>query len=183
MLRRTWQLVAALLFVCVSSGDAHGPTTTLVVLVRHAEKVTDGAVDPGLTSAGTYRAGVLAQVLADAGIERIVTTQLRRTRDTARPLAGRNDIVPEVIAVTRDLDRHIQQVADTIRAMPGKAVLVVGHSNTITRIVQALGGPAIANLEEWQYSILFTLVISGSQPTRLIRSHFGSVAAGPRTKS
>ena len=57
-----------------------------VFLVRHTERESEGE-DPPLVAAGEARAQALAETLRDAGITRIITTQWRRTRDTAQPLA------------------------------------------------------------------------------------------------
>jgi len=54
-----------------------------VLLVRHAEKAAEPADDPPLTAAGAERAQALATALQDAGVTAIITTQLRRTRETA----------------------------------------------------------------------------------------------------
>src|SRR4051812_18913247 len=62
--------------------------SSIVLLVRHAEKAAEGE-DPPLTPAGQQRAVALAGVAADAGVDVIYTTQLRRTRETAQPLADR----------------------------------------------------------------------------------------------
>ena len=68
-----------------------------IVLVRHADPAA-GGVDPGLSPAGVHRAGVLAKILAEAGITAIFTSELRRTKETAKPLAHQLGIAPVVIA-------------------------------------------------------------------------------------
>src|ERR1700682_5430372 len=60
----------------------------VLVLVRHADKAAQPANDPPLTSAGMKRAQDLAAALRSAGVTFIITTQLRRTRETAQPLAN-----------------------------------------------------------------------------------------------
>src|SRR4029077_6321979 len=68
-----------------------------IVLVRHADPAA-GGVDPTLSPAGVHRAAVLAKMLADAGIVAIFTSDLRRTKETAKPLAQLLGITPVVIA-------------------------------------------------------------------------------------
>ena len=63
-----------------------------IVLVRHAERADAGTpapagADPELSPAGRTRAATLARVLADAKITAIFTTELKRTQQTAEPLA------------------------------------------------------------------------------------------------
>src|SRR3974390_2750714 len=71
----------------------------VLVLVRHADKAAQPADDPLLTAAGTKRAQDLAAALRNAGVSAILTTQLRRTRDTAQPLATALGLVPQVVKV------------------------------------------------------------------------------------
>src|SRR5437868_7185059 len=97
-------LIIILLFVANSlachstppTASSSGPTTILIV--RHAEKASDGD-DPPLTEAGMRRALALVQVAEDAGVKAVYTTQLKRNRDTAQPLAERLGITPTEVAV------------------------------------------------------------------------------------
>lgn len=149
-----------------------GPT--LVVLVRHAEKV-DASADPALSAAGEARAVALAQTLRDARVSAIVTTQFRRTRETAAPLAARLGIAPQVVATGgRD---HAAAVAAAVRRLRG-VVLVVGHSNTIPAIVAALGAPRPPDLCEGNYDTMFVVALptDGSAPS-LVRTRFGMADA------
>ena len=125
---------------------------TLVVAVRHAEKQVDGTDDPALSDAGQARANELARVLADAGVDAIYTTTLRRTRDTAKPLADRLSI-PIVELDPRDTEGLIAR----LRKHPGETVLVVGHSNTVPDIVTKLGAKGTP-LAEHEYDDLFFVV-------------------------
>jgi len=67
------------------------PGAATIFLVRHAEKV-NASEDPRLSRAGKRRARALADLLEDAGIERIYSSDYRRCRDTANPLAARLEI-------------------------------------------------------------------------------------------
>src|ERR1700716_2419012 len=68
-----------------------------LVLVRHAD--TAALPDRPLSAAGLKRAQDLAATLRNAGVTAILTTQLRRTRETAQPLATALGLIPEVIQV------------------------------------------------------------------------------------
>lgn len=143
-----------------------------VFLVRHTERKVDGE-DPPLVAAGAARALALAEALRDAGITRIVTTQWRRTRDTAQPLAQLLRLTPQVIPV---LDgKALENTAETAAALhryPGETVLVVGHI-TVTGVIAALGGPRLPTICDNVYSDLFLFTPAAGE-AGLIHMHYGA---------
>jgi len=72
---------------------------TRVLLVRHARPAAafDSELDPGLDGMGRRQAGALAEDLVARGPLEVVTSPLRRARETAAPLAERWGIVPVVV--------------------------------------------------------------------------------------
>src|SRR5215470_2780019 len=70
-----------------------GTTTTVVVLARHAEKDLSSIQDPPLSPEGEQRAERLAQMFGRGKgvgrIDAIYVSELRRTQQTAAPLAQR----------------------------------------------------------------------------------------------
>jgi broad specificity phosphatase PhoE len=150
---------------------------TVVVLVRHAEKAAAGGQDPELTEAGTARAGALAAALAEAGVDAVVTTQLRRTRLTAQPLMRELGLSPEVVPAGGP--DHPKAVADAVRRHAGKTVLVVGHSNTVPAIVTALGAPPMGELCDHEYSNLFVVVLRPGEAPTLVQSRYGAPDPAP----
>jgi len=151
----------------------------LVLLVRHAEKASDPADDPPLTAAGEERAQALAAALRDAGVTAVITTQLRRTHDTAQPLAAARGITPEVVPVGwEDIADNARAVAAAVRRQAGEAVLVVGHANNIPAVIAALGGPHLPDICASVYANLFVL-IPGAGEARLVRSRFGATDPDP----
>ncbi len=145
----------------------------IVVLVRHAEKANAPAGDVTLSDTGQARAEELAMALAEARVDTIVTTQFRRTRDTAAPLGHALKITPIVVQAGADTASHARAVAAAVRA-GGGSVLVVGHSNTVPAIIAALGGPAMSELCENEYANLFTLALVPGQPARLVHGPYGA---------
>lgn len=103
-----------------------------VFLVRHAEKMP--GPDPVLTPEGEARAEALADLLEDAGIEHIHSSDYQRTRQTAEPLAGRLGL-PIRLYDPRDLPALAAQLREE-----GGRHLVVGHSNTTPPLAEELGG-------------------------------------------
>lgn len=179
MLRTTLIAVAAACAVTPRAAVAQSPTT--VIIVRHAEKGTTPANDPPLTEAGIARAKALAAALAHARVGVVITTQLVRTRETGRPTAEANGVQMQTVATGASVPDHARAVADAVRTHAGQTILVVGHSNTVMRIVEALGGPKLPDLCDSEYSGLFTLVLDGAS-ARLIVGSYGApspaVAAG-----
>jgi broad specificity phosphatase PhoE len=180
-------MLVALLLGSISLAVSPAPATgasgspTLVLLVRHAEKATEPADDPPLTPAGTQRAQDLAAALADAGVTAILTTQLKRSRDTAQPLATALRLTPEVVPVGSEGadDAHVAAVAAAVRRHAGEIVLVVGHSDSIPLIIAALGGPQMPEICETLFANLFVLV-PGATDARLIRTYYGAADAPPQ---
>jgi phosphohistidine phosphatase SixA len=179
-------LLLAVLLGCLATGlgpgEAAAQEPTVVVLVRHAEKVTPDPpdADPALTAAGQARALALAETLADAGVDAILTSQWQRTRLTAAPLAERLGIEPEVFS-TSGAQAQPEAVAEAIRTRhAGQTVLVVGHSNTVPEVIAALGGPAVEAICESQYADLFVLVLDdGGEAPALIRAGYGAPSPPP----
>lgn len=144
----------------------------LVLLVRHAEKAEAPADDVALSAAGQARADALAAALAHANVDAIVTTQFRRTRETAGPLARRLGLEPIVVPAASDTRAHARAVAEVVRGA-GRTVLVVGHSNTVPAIIAALGGPDLDELCESDYDTLFVLALRAGGSASLTQSRYG----------
>ena len=147
-----------------SDGD---PGPVVVYLVRHAEKADDGTDDPPLTLAGQIRVRVLRQLLSDAGLSHVYTTDWKRTRDTARPFA-------EALGADATIydPRQLEFLAATIRDTPGTH-FVAGHSNTTPLLVAALGGDPFDPIDELEYDRLYIVVINPGQPAVTTLLRFG----------
>jgi broad specificity phosphatase PhoE len=175
MKRFSCPLAACLLTTALASPAVALPE--LVVLVRHAERTAEPAADPPLAPAGERRAQALVQALAGLRVDAILTTQFRRTRDTAAPLARQLGLQPRVVEATRGGD-HVQDVAAAVRALRG-TVLVVGHSNTVTAVLAALGGPRLAELCETSFHHVF-LLQPASEPPRWAQFGYGDSSGAPQ---
>jgi hypothetical protein len=119
------------LLVAQSPRQAKQPSA--VIIIRHADKASEPAIDPGLTKAGVKRAQDLATALGDAGVTGIITTQMRRTRETAEPLAIKVGVTPEIVKipaddlghVSRDLNSHLAALQTALHHYARGVVLVV----------------------------------------------------------
>src|SRR3954462_5370189 len=159
MIRRIQALALAALLAAPGAAAAQRPTT--VILVRHAEKAAGNPLDqnPSLTREGEQRARDLVAALRGTRVDAILTTQLKRTRQTAQPLAASLRITPEETHMGHDVDAAAAAVAALIRARhTGQTVVVVGHTTTVPKIIALLGGPTLGAICQNAYSNLFTLV-------------------------
>jgi broad specificity phosphatase PhoE len=135
-----------------------------VVIVRHAEKASTGGRDLELSPAGNARAEKLGRMLKDAGITAIFTSELKRTKQTAAPIAASLGIEPAVVAA-----KDTAELVEKLRAVHGNA-LVVGHGNTIPELATALGVKTPLNISEDDYDQVFVVTL-GESP-QLLRLHF-----------
>jgi phosphohistidine phosphatase SixA len=114
-------------------------------------------------------------VVKDAGVNAVITTQFARTRLTAQPAARAVGEEPMANAARGTIASHVQVVADSIRTrFAGKTVLVVGHSNTISAIVGALGAPRPPDPCDAEYDALFVVVLGDGGSARFLRSRYGA---------
>lgn len=167
-------LFSAGLFGCSAQSAGTDPLAVArqVYLVRHTERELAGE-DPPLTPQGEVRAQALAAALRDAGITAIITTQWRRTRDTAKPLAAILRVVPEVVPVYEGKAlENSQTVAAALRLHKDETVLVVGHI-TVTGVIAALGGPRLPTICDNIFSDLFQFTPAAGEQG-LVHLHYGA---------
>lgn len=129
-------VISFLLFSgCISSRKAAqeqfgDEEVTTFYLVRHAEK--DYGDDPVLTKQGKERANRLMEILKNVDLAAVYSTDTKRTQSTARPTAEDHNL--NIVSYRPSL---LRELSEKLRSLyRGKAVLIVGHSNTT---------PAIAN--------------------------------------
>lgn len=163
----------------VASPAATRAAATTVIVVRHAEKAVVEGDDPPLSAAGEARAAALCGALRGAGVQAVVVTQLQRTRLTAAPLIAALGLEPEVVPVARDVAAHARAVAERVLAHRGQTVLVVGHSNTVPAIVEALGGGAVGAIDDSVYDDLFVVVRPAEGAAHVVHARYGSATGAP----
>lgn len=157
-----------------------GAEPSLVVLVRHAEKSAEPADDPALSPAGQQRAAALVQAMEHADVTAIITTQLRRTRETAQPLAQQLGIKPIVVMAHRgESAAHVAAVVAAVRQQTG-TVLVIGHSNTVSAIAEALGSPRLPDFCETSFGLALVLQPKARDATSLLRLRYGEADIAPQ---
>ena len=154
-------LSAALLLAMAASAAAQ----PAVFVVRHAERADTAAggsammaSDPELSAAGRARAESLAAMLKDAGITTIVTTKYKRTKQTADPLARALGLTPMEVD-----PNDLVGLLGRLKKVAGN-VLIVGHSNTVPRTIEALGIDTPPAIAETEFDNLF-IVTRGEKPS------------------
>lgn len=117
-----------------------------VYLVRHAEKSEGWPQDRDLDAfwplspAGQVRAEFLASRLENAGIAAVYTSRTTRTLSTGLPLANRTRVSIAADDGSILPEKMNAFLAEVRGKHPGdKAVLIVGHSNTIPLLLLRLG--------------------------------------------
>jgi broad specificity phosphatase PhoE len=148
--------------------------TTTIIFVRHAEQTSHDEADPPLSEAGQKRVAELTRQLEFAdvvqGIDAIYSTDLKRSIETAQPLAARLDL-PINIYDGSDTETVLEEI---LKAHKGKVILVVGHSNTVPELIANLGAsknvPAIARDE---FDNIYVISIPWFGKTKTIRLRYG----------
>src|SRR5258708_38586027 len=166
--------VAALSFA-VFAAWVWGPAgSTSVIVVRHAEKdLSVSVTDPPLSPAGEARAALLARMFGDANalghLDAIYVSQALRSRLTAAPLAARLGIS----ATVAPADDPPSLVRRALREHAGGRVLIVGHSDTVPRIVAALSGnPKIPEIGDQDYGIMYIVTVPQIGHPNLVRLNY-----------
>ena len=128
--------------------------STTVLLVRHAEKSASPPSDPVLAPAGEVRAATLPHVAADAGVSAIYVTNTNRTRQTAQDLADLLGLTPEVPSGS------VAELVNDIRTdHRGETIVVVGHSNTVPDIIEAMIGVSLPDIDDNEYDKFIVVVL------------------------
>ncbi len=173
---RTTSLLLCLAACCLLPGcKSHGG----VYVVRHADR--DGSLDKLKIPQGTERARALADRLRDAKISAIFSTDTVRTKSTAQPLATKLGL--DIVDYS-----SVAEVANTVKGKyQGKNVLVVGHSDTVPKIVTALGAKLPGELpldrdgyiHHDDYDNLVFVLFNSQGGAGAVHSTYGAATAPP----
>ncbi len=140
------------LFLLVSN-TAYSQTT--IYLTRHAEK--QAGDNPALTVIGAFRAQNIAKQLASVGITHVFSTDYKRTKETAKPLA---DFLNLPIQSYNPSD--LTTFAEQLKKLKG-SILVVGHSNTTPELTALLSLQKIDAIKENEYDNLYQVILDGDK--------------------
>jgi 2,3-bisphosphoglycerate-dependent phosphoglycerate mutase len=146
--------IAGCIFIsclCVAPLAAQNKT---IILVRHAEKI-DASQDPDLSAEGKTRAERLATIVKHYKPGAIYSTDFKRTRDTAAPLAARRKLQVQIYDAKKPAE-----LIDAMMKRKTKRFLVVGHSNTIPGLANRLGKKELfKNLDDSEHGAIWVVRI------------------------
>jgi len=161
----SWFLLVV--FLLAGACEQNKSEVTTFILVRHGEKGDDGTEDPDLTGEGDARARRLAFMLKDTPLQAIYSTDFRRTRNTARPIAEVKNLEVQLYEAHKP-----DVIAKMVWQHKGGTVLLTGHSNNIPWTANLLLGKEVyKDYAESEYGTLLIVSVGetneGSVATRL----------------
>lgn len=138
-----------------------------VLFVRHADidlppAVPDEQIE--LNAAGLARAEELGRVGGAFGVTAVFTSALKRTKQTAAPLATAHNLQAKVVPPS--LPQFVAAAAN------GSATLVVGHSPTVPQMIAALLGAPFPFPPLKDFDDLFVVTV-GASPS-VVRLKYGT---------
>ena len=103
-------------------------------LIRHAEKLRIDKTErnPKLNEKGILRAEKWGEVLKNINLDKIYSTNYKRTIETANPTSKSQNVDITIYSPSNIDYRNFKEINK------GKKVLIVGHSNTIPNFVNGL---------------------------------------------
>jgi len=149
-MQRITQLLCTIMLL-VTTSYSYANESFSLYFVRHAEKQANAGKDPELTDQGHQRAAYLAQMLKNADIKAVYSTDYKRTQQTATPIA---------LWLKQPISSYNpKELAPFIKEMLVKQqnAVIVGHSNTTPAAVALAGGKA-DSIDESHYGDLFQLI-------------------------
>ncbi|MGX9462580.1 SixA phosphatase family protein [Shewanella sp. A14] len=159
MLLPLMALFSSLAMAKTNNIDAHSieqsSNTKVFYLVRHTEKLK--GKNPSLTAQGQLRAIRLARILSSTPVTKVYTTGYNRTRETALVVSQDQHIEPSIY------DPHDMDAFATLLLKQQGHILVVGHSNTTTELVEILGGDKQLAIDDaTEFDRLYIITVDGS---------------------
>jgi phosphohistidine phosphatase SixA len=155
-----WLTMLAVVFVLgVAFAIYRSASTTVMVLVRPAEKEAGTIDDPPLSPDGEQRAQTLAQMLGETGgvgrLDAIYVSDSRRAQQTIGPLADRLGKRPTVIP-----GGDVGAIASRLsRGHDGETVLFVGNDTSVPQLVHELTGVDVGHSTESEHDTLYVVSI------------------------
>lgn len=140
----------------------------VIFLVRHAERSSEGGDAALLNAVGEQRAKCLAKTLERTGITQIYVTEIKRTQQTAAPLAEELHLQPKT--VPRD---DVAGLVKNLKAAGNAKALVVAHADTLPKILAQLGAGTLpevrSNEQNYDYLVIVPIRDGKAESLSVIR--------------
>jgi phosphohistidine phosphatase SixA len=152
-------IFCALVALVVAVAVYRSASTTVVVLVRPAEKDAGTIDDPPLSPDGEQRAQMLAQMLGEGSgvgqLDAVFVSDSRRAQQIVMPLADRLGKHPVVIP-RGDAGEMAGRI---LRGHEGGVVLFVGNGSNVPQLVEQLSGIEVGPSNETEHDTLYVVSI------------------------
>jgi 2,3-bisphosphoglycerate-dependent phosphoglycerate mutase len=149
---------------CFSQDDQ----ITTFILVRHAEKESDGTKDPSLSTSGKERARKLAALLEETSVDAIYSTDYKRTRETAMPLAEAKQLQIQFYE-----PQKAPVIDEMITKYGGRTIVIIGHSNTIPWTANYLAGKELyPNFADDDHNDVLIVTYAGKGNAKVTRLNY-----------
>ena len=159
-----WTIISGILASTSFAQTEKGEESTTFLVVRHAER--EGNQDK-LSEAGVQRAQSLAMLGRILNVQAVYSTDTKRTKGTAQPLATAAGLKVETYG------RLSKAWIDSLKQKhSGQVVLIVGHSNTAGVIAGLIAGENPYKIKHDEYDALFLVQVSEMKKSAL-RMRFG----------
>ncbi len=138
-----------------------------IVLLRHADIDEPHGPEPILNAAGVERAKALAHVLGTAGVTTVFVSPALRTQQTARPLLDK-------LGISFQIPSDSEIIEKALAAETGDVVVIIGHSNTVPKLISDLGAPFSATAILQGHEDLFVVTVVASGNASVLRLKYGN---------
>jgi phosphohistidine phosphatase SixA len=140
-----------------------------VIFVRHGDRDHGSDPDEALNAQGLARAEELARVLGDSGVTHIFATGMKRTQQTAAPLAAKLKLKTTIIPAAEPA-----KLIQSLRELPPASVaFVASHGDKLPDLLKEFGH-AIKPFFKLEYDRLYFMTMLNSQSVALTQIRFGA---------
>ena len=127
-------ILSSFFLLCILSCNYTKENCTNIYLIRHAEKIRSdkSEKDPLLNKTGLLRAQKWSEIFEKIEIDKILSTNTKRTISTVIPTSTDKKIEIEIYSPDKI------EYESFLKENKGRKVLIVGHSNTIPETTNKL---------------------------------------------
>ncbi len=133
-------------------------------VIRHAEKESVGK-DPALTVAGRGRAQDWSKMLKESGVEIVINTDARRSRETGKIIASELGVEQAEVSMA-----DIAGLFDLLTFdYDDQNVLIIAHTETIPTILSRMGVRHKVDIAKDDYRNLFLVTSTAKDERSLVK--------------